>query len=852
MSFVVPPIGRTVDAVLFDWQLTHPQLQRSMAVLCHRIEAACTAGIHVAVVGGEDLAGVDAVLRARPSGGGRLWLCPDARTLVEITAGGPQLLDCADGSVHGVLDRLADRGITGGLVLGAGLDPAWLRPRMLNAAVEPADLVSVFDEQLRRRGTRRVPSVDEDPDWTVRETGGDPLRHRITETLFTLGAQGFASRGSVEEPDPASTPLMLASGVYRGQGQDERLLAGPDWTGLVIDPPPAEDERVLDLRTGVLIREEVPTGPTALRTLRFISATLPGVAALRAEGAAGRLRAGPAFRDAGADAVTGCVGMRSWARVGDARGAGIGAVAAQRSSRDRQAKDEPRTTVERVAAYVADEHRPPALGGAEALLDSLADIGFDTLLAEHRAAWAARWRSVDVTIPDDPATQLAVRYALFQLWCNVNRHDELAVGARGLSGTGYSGHVFWDADAFVLPAMVSIEPSAARAMVRYRLERLGAAQRHARSSGHLGARYPWESAASGDDVTPSAGDLGGTWVPILTGQREEHVTADIAWASMHDMEWAGRAAAVDREVTTLLLETARYWASRCTRDADGSAHIRRVIGPDEYHDCVDDNAFTNVMARWNLRAAADAAAQAGVADDEAAQWLALADRLVDGYDPVSGRYEQFAGYFDLEPLLMADVAAPPVAADLLLGRERVAASQVIKQPDVLMLHHLVPDEVRRGSLLPNLDYYGPRTAHGSSLSPAVSAALLARAGRPDEGLRMLRHALTLDLGDTTGMTAAGLHLANLGGVWQAMVGGFAGVRARCGELLIEPRLPSSWSSLGLRFRALGCRIELSLDARQVRIRSDAPLRVRLAGQDGCTVHTSLTLDRLDDDTGATR
>jgi len=171
----------------------------------------------------------------------------------------------------------------------------------------------------------------------------------------------------------------------------------------------------------------------------------------------------------------------------------------------------------------------------------------------------------------------------------------------------------------------------------------------------------------------------------LTGQLEEHVTADVAWAASRYAEWTGRPA---RLALPLLLETAGYWASRCRLD---DAHIDGVIGPDEYHERVNDNAYTNVMARWNLRAAADAADRAGLANAESRRWRDLAERIVDGHDPATGRYEQFAGYYGLEPLLVADFAAPPVAADLLLGRERVAGSQVIKQPDVLMLHHLVPN-----------------------------------------------------------------------------------------------------------------------------------------------------------------
>ena len=262
---------------------------------------------------------------------------------------------------------------------------------------------------------------------------------------------------------------------------------------------------------------------------------------------------------------------------------------------------------------------------------------------------------------------------------------------------------------------------------------------------------------------------------------------------------------------------------------DGGAHIDQVIGPDEYHEPVSDNAFTNVMARWNLRAAARLLSGQATPGDESRQWTELASSLVDGYQSVTGLYEQFAGYFELEPLMVADVTSAPVAADLLLGRERIAASQVIKQPDVLMLHHLVPDEVAPGSLEPNLDFYGPRTAHGSSLSPAISASLMARAGHADDALRLLRTALRLDLDDLTGTTAAGLHMATMGGVWQALLFGFAGIRVRAGVLHLDPALPSSWRSLGLRFRCLGRAVVLHITADDVQVGVDTPLRVCLDG-----------------------
>ena len=300
-------------------------------------------------------------------------------------------------------------------------------------------------------------------------------------------------------------------------------------------------------------------------------------------------------------------------------------------------------------------------------------------------------------------------------------------------------------------------------MLEYRVRRLPAALAAARSNGRSGARFAWESAADGSDVTPSTAVLPtGARVAIRTGELEEHIVADVAWAASHYLDWTGDAAFEAGGGGQLIVETARYWSSRVRYDGDGRAHILGVIGPDEYHEPVDDNAYTNVIARWNLRRAARIP---GVDERERRTWLEIADALVDGYDETSGLYEQFAGFFELEPIVIAEVVPRrPVAADLLLGAERTAGAQVLKQADVLMLHHLVPDEVAADSLAPNLDYYEPRTAHGSSLSPAIHAALLARAGRYRAALGVLAVAARLDLDDLTGTTAAGLHLATMGGL----------------------------------------------------------------------------------------
>jgi len=184
--------------------------------------------------------------------------------------------------------------------------------------------------------------------------------------------------------------------------------------------------------------------------------------------------------------------------------------------------------------------------------------------------------------------------------------------------------------------------------------------------------------------------------------------------------------------------------------------------------------------------------------------------------------EQFAGFHALEPIIIADIAPRrPIAADLLLGADRTTQAQVIKQADVLMLHHMVPEEVAPDSLRPNLDFYEPRTSHGSSLSPAVHASLLMRVRRFDEALHWLSMAARMDIDDLTGSTAGGVHMATMGGLWQALTFGVAGVRAHSDRLTVDPRLPSAWNALRVTLRWRDVPFRLHIETRGVHIESDA-------------------------------
>jgi trehalose/maltose hydrolase-like predicted phosphorylase len=679
-----------------------------------------------------------------------------------------------------------------------------------------------------------------DPAWTV-AVDGDPHPERVAETLLTLADGRFGTRGTREEDGAGATPPTLAAGVYDG-AEVPTLLPGPVWTGLRVASPDHAGRRRLDLRAGVLHREW-EAGGGILRSLRFASLARPGVVGLRAEGPAAVLGAGPALLPPGAPAPTaagateapsfreGRIGDAAWASTRARGGGGITVAARQRESGG------PSRVVERLAVYLADPNHAPALEAAVEALRAAEEVGFDRLLAEHRAAWAARWADAEVAVQGDPEIELGLRFALFHLLASVADDGEAAVGARGLSGPVYLGHVFWDSDVFVLPVLAAVRPAAARAMLEYRVRRLPAARRLAAASGRAGARFPWESAADGTEVTPTTMlDPLGRVMEIHTGDLEEHIVADVPWAACRYADWTGDAAFLHGPGRDLLVETARYWASRLRLDQAGRAHIDRVIGPDEYHVAVDDNAFTNVMARWNLRrAAALVEGAGGELAEEAREWRRLADALVDGYDPASGRYQQFAGFDELEPLLVEELGRPPLAADLLLGRERVAATQIVKQADVLMLHLLVPEETAPGSLAPNLAWYGPRTAHGSSLSPAVHAALLARAGDPDQAVKLFRLACRLDLDDLTGTTAGGLHVATFGGIWQALAHGFLGLRPSGGTLGMDPHLPAAWEAVTLRLRFHGRRMRVLAGHDRLDLDVDGPVRVEVAGLPAGTV-----------------
>jgi trehalose/maltose hydrolase-like predicted phosphorylase len=732
------------------------------------------------------------------------------------------------GGLPGSDSKLLIAAAAGATVASVGVEPAGVPDGIISLHGGPSAFSRLLDRQLALRRHGALPIVSSDPCWTLAVDGVEHERERAHEALLTIADGCLGTRGSVLAPDGGSTPEVLMAGVYRGQGELSELQPAPLWNRLAALTPGGRVRRVLDLHAGTLCQEV----PGELAALQFCSLAEPGVAVLRALAPRATLEASPplvAPSHAHAESQDDGAVIRVAVADGMLEAAAVQSIAG--SGED--------ASLERVAAYAAtsaEDSSKPALRRAHRARQA----GRERLLGDHRHAWAQRWEQADVRIDGDPELQFGIRLALFHLIACAGDHGEAAVGARGLSGRGYRGHVFWDSDVFVLPFLAATHPPAARAILEYRVRRLGAARAAARAAGHAGARFAWESAASGEDVTPrSARDRAGREVAIYTGQREEHIVADVAWAAGCYIEWTGDETFREGPGRQLLIETARYWASRIEHDSNGSAHIRGVIGPDEYHELVDDNAYTNVMARWNLRRAFAETTDATAEQAERRSWLDLADAIVDGYHPDSGLYEQFAGFFALEPLVISEIAPRrPIAADLLLSPERVHQAQVVKQADVLMLHHLVPEEVVDGSLAANLAFYEPRTAHSSSLSPGVHAALLARTGRLAEAREALAMTTRIDLDDVSASTASGVHIAAMGTVWQALALGFLGARPRGDVLELEPRIAEDWELLELRLCFRAARLRVRVNTETIDVSSDRPTLLRVAGGETVSVGPS--------------
>lgn len=485
----------------------------------------------------------------------------------------------------------------------------------------------------------------------------------------------------------------------------------------------------------------------------------------------------------------------------------------------------------------------PAGADREAVRDrSLAALaahrgaGFDRRLADSVAVWDRLWADCDCEIVGDPAATRALRFGIYHLLIAANGDDPTVnIGAKSLSGEFYKGHVFWDTEIFLLPFFTFTQPGVARNLMRYRHHTLPGARAVAAEGGLRGARYPWESADTGREECPIWTTDGAN--RFWTRDEEIHVSADVAFGVLSYVLASGDTDFLHSYGAEIVFETSRFWVDRAEYDEDRDRYAyRKVMGPDEFHSHVDDNAFTNHLARWHLYQAvwihdelaaehpevlARIAARIGLEPVEADRWHRVADKIDYPVDE-GGLIEQFEGYFQRKdvPIAEWDAHGMPRYPEG-YHHFNLEDTMLLKQPDSVMLTYMFPDDFSLEVKRANFEFYEHRTLHKSSLSPAIHAIIGLEVEDRTRAMQYFRRSAFVDLDDNQGNTEQGMHIASAGGTWQILVNGFGGFRVRHGQMTFTPWLPEEWEEIRFRLRWLGDAIAVTIGHTEATFRLDA-------------------------------
>jgi len=444
---------------------------------------------------------------------------------------------------------------------------------------------------------------------------------------------------------------------------------------------------------------------------------------------------------------------------------------------------------------------------------------FEGLLSSQRTFLDEFWRRSDIEVRGDPELQQIIRFNLFQICQATARAEGAGIPAKGLTGEGYEGHYFWDAEIYVLPFLIFTEPRIAKNMLLFRYSMLDKARQRAREVNQKGALFPWRT-INGEEASAY----------YAAGTAQYHINADIMHALKKYVDATGDEEFLYREGAEMLVETARLWLDLgfFSESKGGQFCINGVTGPDEYNTVVNNNAFTNLMARNNLRYAVETLEtlrekdpgafralvdRTGVEMSEVAKWKNAADRMFVPYDKERGILLQDDSFLDRERWDFENT--PREKFPLLLHHHPLVIyrHQVIKQADVMLAMFLLGNEFTEEQKKKNFDFYDPLTTGDSSLSACIQCIMACETGYLEKAGRYYRYASLVDLRDIAGNVRDGLHIASIGGTWMAVVYGFAGMREHEGRLSFRPRLPRKMKIRGFRFRVAirGQMLEVNFD-----------------------------------------
>jgi alpha,alpha-trehalose phosphorylase len=454
-------------------------------------------------------------------------------------------------------------------------------------------------------------------------------------------------------------------------------------------------------------------------------------------------------------------------------------------------------------------------------LDRTVRDGYDDVVATQRSYLEDFWGRSDVQIQGNPAVQQAVRWSCYQLIQAAGRAEGTGIPAKGLTSAAYEGHYFWDTEIYVLPFLCYTAPRIARNLLRFRYTLLDDARLRAREVSQRGALFPWRT-ISGLEASAY----------YEAGTAQYHINADIMYALGKYVEVTDDQELLRTIGAEMLVETARLWADLgfFHDDDEATFHIYGVTGPDEYTTLVNDNAYTNLMARLNLRMAADVVAEirrddpdryavlhreTGVTPEEIAEWRRAAESMFVPYDTARGIHPQDTNFLAKEVWDFSNTPRDKYPLLLHFHPLVIYRFQVIKQADIVLAMFLLGHEFSREQKRRNFDYYDPLTTGDSSLSPSIQSITAAELGYEDKAVEYFRNAAFMDLADVAGNTADGVHVASAGGVWLAAVYGFGGLRDSDGTLSFDPRLPRTWDGLRFAVEVRGQRLTVGITHDQV-------------------------------------
>ena len=479
----------------------------------------------------------------------------------------------------------------------------------------------------------------------------------------------------------------------------------------------------------------------------------------------------------------------------------------------------------------------------DASLDEIKEISnmsYEILFNSNKEVWSNYWNDQNIVIEGNDYDQLAIRFAQYHLKVMTPSHDNrCGIAAKGLSGEGYKGHSFWDTEIFILPFYTYSKPEIARKLLEYRYLSIGGARKKAKDNGYEGAMYPWESAWLEDgEVTPVWGAVDivtGKSTKIWSGFIEQHITSDITFAIWQYYMVTNDEDFMEKYGYEIMFDTAIFWASRLERDEIKQRyHINEVIGPDEYKEHVDNDAFTNWLAYWTIETAINYYNKLKESDSEVIRKLESklslqnamenwTTKLPKIYLPeprdLDNVIPQNDTFLSLEDIDLTKYKNQEHIGSMFkdYNLDQVNKIQVVKQADVVMLLYLLEHKFSKEVKKANYDYYEKRTLHDSSLSLSTHSILASDIDEKDLAYKLFQEATKIDLGENMKTSDHGIHAASLGGLWQIVVNGFGGVRMVGGNLRINPKLPENWSRLSFSFMWKGNKLDIELTKEGMKI-----------------------------------